>query len=268
MNKQYPLLSKARWSSFRKLKQRKFRELEGKFLAEGLRTVQQIVDSGQLEIECIIFMEGVVLDFHALDASVSIYVVSAEQFCELADTQQSQGVVAVVMAPAGFHTDSFEHLDDGTLLVVDAIQDPGNMGALYRSAAWFGAKGFILGKGSVDLFNPKTVRSTAGALGSVPVVYGADIQEIFDTLLRFGWSIYLLDAGDGAVPLPDLKLTSKSVLVVGNEGNGIDPILRNDARYTRVLIPGNSHRVESLNAAISGSIALYSLIVNKKYNLQ
>lgn len=144
------------------------------------------------------------------------------------------------------------------MIMLDAIQDPGNLGTIIRTGAWFGASGVVLGEGCVDLFHPKVVRSTAGATNSVPYLKG-DLNLLLDELESEGWETVLMAAGTSSIPLQNHIATGKTALVIGNEGNGIQSALFKEGRKS-VKITGSTKNVESLNAAIALSIALFSLI--------
>jgi len=177
---------------------------------------------------------------------------------EISDTENSQGVLGVCEIPKEA---SLEKLSakEGLIIATDRIQDPGNLGTIVRTAVWFGASAILVGKGSVDLFHPKVVRSTAGATGSLSYL-NSSLNEDLEKFEKAGWNILLLDGNIGATPIDQIKLSKKTILVVGNEANGIDQKLTIPNRK-RVLIPATekNRSVESLNAAIAMSIALYQL---------
>ena len=162
----------------------------------------------------------------------------------------SQGVVALVDPPEWrveqmFHTPQL-------VLVVDGLQDPGNLGTVLRSAEAFGAGGLLLLKGTVNPFNPKVARASSGSIFRVPFISGWDRAEAVATLSGRGIRIY------AAVPnawnlLPDADLRAPCAIVVGSEGRGVSDALRSAA--TDLTIPTTG--VESLNAAISAAILLY-----------
>jgi TrmH family RNA methyltransferase len=147
----------------------------------------------------------------------------------------------------------------GLVLATDAIQDPGNLGTIIRTASWFGVKGLLSGKGTVDLFHPKLVRSTAGATGTVPHV-NVELKEALSIFEKKGWQIVLLDSSSESIPLKEVKRQEKTLIIVGNEANGIDQsLVGSDRLKARIASPRKGGNVESLNAAIATSIALYAL---------
>lgn len=240
-------------SRWRTLSRRKGREREGLFLIEGERAVRQVMENGALELEAILLDQGTRLEGRS---AAPVFELDQETFRSISTAQSPQGVVAVAVLP-GETTLATLGGRDGILLATDAIQDPGNLGTLLRTALWFGAKGVLVGKGTVDLWNPKVVRSTAGATGVLPWCTG-ELDSMLETLEGDGWRSTLLDVGESSLALGELEEVDRRILVVGNEGNGIDPSLK-QAHRTLVRIDGLDDRIESLNAAIAAGIALYSL---------
>jgi TrmH family RNA methyltransferase len=167
-------------------------------------------------------------------------------------TVGSQGIFAVThIAPV-----SQAALHDATfVVVVDRVNDPGNAGTLWRSAAAAGADAFVLGRGSVDAYNPKLVRATAGACFSVPVLDDADITEVLEGCGKRG----LVRAGAvvrGGTPVDDVDLRGPCALVLGHEARGLDGNLPLDVRVT---IPMHEGRAESLNLAMAGSVLCFEV---------
>lgn len=238
---------------WRKLQQTKYRKKEGFFLAEGERCVEQIVDNGFIEIDSIILEKGYTPGFNYAEKA---YEVESSDFKSLSDTESPQGILAVCKIPA---ETSLEQLTDGSGVIValDAVQDPGNVGTIIRTAAWFGVAGILFGHGTADPFHPKVVRSTAGATGTLDYMKG-DLLGILAEFENKEWQVYLMDGGGDSINLQSIKPEEKSILVIGNEGNGISDQLFL-SRRTKVGIPGNNTAVESLNAAIAAGIGLYHM---------
>ena len=238
---------------WRKLKQTKYRKKEGLFLAEGERCVGQIVENGFLEVESIILEKGYRPGF---EFEAEAYEVEPSEFENLSDTDSPQGILAVCKVPK--EAEVLHQNKSGLMVAFDAVQDPGNVGTIVRTAAWFGAAGLVMGHGTSDLFHPKVVRSTAGATGALDYVKG-DIAELLAEFETEDWQVYLMDGGSDSIKLQSIKPEKKSILVVGNEGNGISEELFISGR-TSVRIPGDDSVVESLNAAIAMGIGMYGLM--------
>ncbi len=241
---------------WKKLLRGKYRKKDGLFLAEGIRCVEQIVENNYLEIRELIVDNQADLTPIRFPKEIPVYELTSDQFLTISDTETPQGVIAVCKIPDEAKIDELSRTA-GIIVALDAIQDPGNLGTIIRTAAWFGTAGLIFGEGCVDPFHPKVVRSTAGATSSVPYLKG-DLNLLLDEFVTQGWEIVLMDGSKSSVPLRDYISTGKTVLVIGNEANGIDSSLFKSGRRS-LKITGPRSSVESLNAAIALSIALYSL---------
>lgn len=240
----------------KKLLMRKYRKKEQLFIAEGVRCVEQILSNRYIKVREIIANESLAETFSFIPENIPIYTTDSGTLADLSDTENSQGILAVCEIPVEKSTAEIAELQ-GPIVTMDSIQDPGNAGTIIRTAAWFGAAGILSGNGTVDLYHPKVVRSTAGATGAIPVING-DLAELLPVFDAAEWSILLLDSGENSVNIRFAPKKEKQLIVVGNEGNGIQKNVL-DLGYSSVHIPGQSDVVESLNAAIACSIALYEL---------
>ncbi len=248
------IASKNQIKEWKKLQMGKYRKKYGLFLAEGIRCVEQILQNGLVEVMAVLTDGSDALQLINVK-TVPVYELLAEDFAAISDTQTPQGVIAVCRMPVEVTPDELIQ-NDGVIVALDAIQDPGNLGTIIRNAAWFGAKALVFGTGCVDPFHPKVVRSTAGATGSLPYLNGS-LNQFFNQFENYGWRTYLLDAGEEAHELSTIKPESKSIIVAGNEANGIQHSLFQPFRK-RVKITGKTTHVESLNAAMAMGISLYS----------
>jgi RNA methyltransferase, TrmH family len=244
--------SKNQIKEWKKLQLGKYRKKTGLFLAEGLRCVEQILQNGLLEVTAVLTDGTDTIRQISID-TVPVFELPADEFASISDTETPQGVIAVCRMPdEPSLTDLLE--GDGVLVALDAIQDPGNLGTIIRSAAWFGTKAIIAGTGCVDPYHPKVVRSSAGATGSVSLIKG-DLDDLFSNFEHNGWQIYLMDGADDAIELKLIIPNRKSVLTIGNEANGISQSLFAEDRI-KVRISGKTRAIESLNASIACGIAL------------
>lgn len=161
----------------------------------------------------------------------------------------SQGVVALV-EPREW---SVEDLLSGTALIVvlDGVQDPGNLGTILRSAEAFGASGVMMLKGTVNPFNSKAVRASAGSVFRVPFVNGVEAEDALSMLKDV--AVYAAMPGAGAQPATTMDFTRPCALVIGSEGQGVGEAMRGSSMAITIPTTG----VESLNAAISAAILLY-----------
>ena len=190
--------------------------------------------------------------------SVELVELSEEVFASVVDTQSPQGIAALLVPPTWTLADAFPPVTAAPLLLIAAgLQDPGNLGTLIRSAEAFGASAVLTTPGTVSEWNQKALRASAGSVFRVPVV-GFSVAEIAALKLR-GLHLYAAVADDPlnrkAAPLAEADLTQPCALLIGNEGSGLSAELL-EISDTRVTIP-TPGRVESLNAAIAGSLLLY-----------
>ncbi len=239
---------------WKKLLKTKYRKKEGFFIAEGERCVEQVLQGGFLEVESVIFDEGYEPILELFRGDYEVVSVTKDDFQAISDTETPQGVLAVCQIPEQADPAKLQS-KPGLIVALDAVQDPGNVGTMIRTSSWFGATGILFGEGTADPFHPKVVRSTAGATGALPYMKGNSDQLLTDFETN-GWRTYLMDGSDKAVNLEDITPSEKSILVIGNEGNGIADYLFK-AHRPSVRIAGNHQTVESLNAAIALGIGLY-----------
>ena len=185
------------------------------------------------------------------DAGVPTFEIPHDFMEKLSDCRTSQGVLGVVeYTPAPLEIDP----DKGRYLLLDRLMDPGNMGTLIRSAVAFGFDGVLLYGDCVEVFNPKTVRATMGALPFSNVWKVGD--DIFERLESSGYEL-ISTALRGGESLYETEFGPKTVLVIGNEANGIsDELFERSTRQISIPMSGN---VESLNAAVAGSICMSAL---------
>lgn len=238
----------------RKLGQKKHREKENLFIVEGERAVEQVLENKVIQVKEVFVEESKVDSYQP--TAINVVRLDSDVFSEISDTETPQGVLAVCEIP---HETKLNELKKGSGLIIatDRIQDPGNLGTIVRTGVWFGAVAILLGKGTVDLFNPKVVRSTAGATGNLAHL-NSDLEKELQEFEKEGWEVLILDGNHGAEAINKVKLPEKTILIVGNEANGVERKLISPNRK-RLLIPAaeKNRSVESLNAAIALSIALY-----------
>ncbi|MCC5913728.1 MAG: RNA methyltransferase [Balneolaceae bacterium] len=242
--------------SWKKLQLSKYRRRESLFLAEGLRCVEQIIENGVIAIDALLIDDSFSLPADFPDSDIPAYSLSPNDFAAVTDTDTPQGIAAVCHTPKA--SDLSHFIETRSIIAgFDAIQDPGNLGTMIRTASWFGAGGLLIGNGTVDPFHPKVVRSTAGATGTIPYIKG-DLSEMLTEFNNSGKEIFLLDGGETSEALRGFNPGEGRILIAGNEGNGVSPSLFKEGRRA-VRIDGHPERVESLNAAVALSIGLYHL---------
>ncbi|MEO1384385.1 MAG: RNA methyltransferase [Bacteroidota bacterium] len=244
-------LSKARLKLFTGLKAKKNRYRQRLFLVEGIKMVREALESGWA-VEAIILEEG----FDRIKEVTSmhedrIFVAEKSSFSQLSTQQQSEGVLAILHMPdpvaSGVATVS------GPGFLLEEIQDPGNMGTLIRTAAWFGFSQIICSKGCVDLYNPKVLRASMGAIFKVHVQY---VEDLLGWVREKGMKVLVADM-EGK-PVEEYPFEGNEYVLIGNEAHGVQAHWKTHPEVEYTAISGG-HGVESLNAAISGAIFAYEI---------
>lgn len=238
-----------------KLKQKKFREQEGLFTVEGIRFIEEAIKSSTLKY--ILYSNKVystsgwerILEVE----NIASFEVSDDIIKELCDTENPQGAVAIVEK-----TDySFDDVKNDYIVILDRIQDPGNMGTIIRTCDAAGVGGIVVTKGSVDIYNSKVLRATMGSVFHVPILYFDSLNEVCEALKPIGYNIY------GTSPsakkyMYDCDFVDKTAIVIGNEARGIDEEdLRLMDELIKIPMMGDS---ESLNAAIASGVVIYEVV--------
>ncbi len=179
--------------------------------------------------------------------------VSDNVFAQMSDTRTPQGILAVIkMAEYGIG-DIIAH-DKGLYVIVENLQDPGNLGTIIRMSEAAGVDGIIMSPNTVDIYNPKTIRSTMGSLYRVPFVYADDFAGTLEQMKSKGVELYAAHL-EGSVEYTEPDYTKASAFVIGNEGNGLTDAVTNICS-NRIRIP-MAGKVESLNAAIAASVLTF-----------
>lgn len=181
---------------------------------------------------------------------VAFTVVEDALFSQIASTETSQGVLALVEPPQWSLGNLFQRTP--LVVVLDAIQDPGNVGTIVRSAEAFGATGVVLLKGTARAENPKTLRASAGSLFRLPHVGGLEPEELIAEAKKRGLACFAASA-QGSKPLSQAPLDRGCVILLGSEAHGVRPALREAAEELQILTSG----VESLNVSAAAAVVLY-----------
>lgn len=243
----------------RDLKRRKAREKHALFVAEGVRAVEELLRSGLPLRGALIAPQlataprGQALRASLEAAGAELAEVSEKDFRSAAETESPQGVIAIAEVPA-IKLDSLVIGSRCRLIVLDAVQDPGNVGTIVRTAAALGATATIALPGTVDLWNPKVIRSSMGAQFAHPAFHST-LPELSAFLEREGVELWST-AAEGT-PLSRDLAPERLAIAVGNEGSGLSAEVRSASRRT-VSLPISSG-AESLNVAVAAGIILYEL---------
>lgn len=243
------------------LKHKKYREEKGLFFIEGIRFVEEAV-LDNAEIERVLISESFynLKDKRELlnkieQKKLDTIIVSDKLFNEISDTQSPQGILAVLRIK---YADIEEILcDDNFLVILDSIQDPGNLGTILRTADAAGATGVIMSHGCVDLYNPKVLRSTMGSIFHIPVCLSSNLTDVINRLKSEKVMVCAAHL-QGNINYFDLNMKSNIAIVIGNEANGINDEISDVAdTLIKIPMPGRS---ESLNASVAASILIYEVV--------
>ncbi|HEX6594591.1 MAG TPA: RNA methyltransferase [Bacillota bacterium] len=230
--------------TWRKLHTKKERTRRGIFLVEGFHLVEEAYKSDWEFVELIVVDH---VHVPPIIEHVPTTYVSEQVFKHISKTKTPQGIAAVLkMKPPCVEVGNL-------VLLVDAIQDPGNLGTIIRTADAAGFEAIILGEGTVDLYNDKVIRATQGSLFHVPI-FSASLCEKMTELKECGFNIWA-SALTNSQPYVDVQPSERTALIVGNEANGISKQhLKRADTIVKIPIYGQA---ESLNVSIAAGILMY-----------
>ena len=250
-------ISKAQVKLVKSLQQKKFRDELGLFVAEGVKCVEELTKA--FELEMLIVEEGL----SVLSQAQPVCMLSAKRsdIEQMSGLRTPQGVIGVFKKRS---QESGVRSQDDLILALDGIQDPGNLGTIIRTCDWFGVHHILCSLDTADCYNPKVVQATMGALARVQIQYvnlpewlkGIRSQEsgirIYGTLLE-GKNMY-------DVLNRQSSIVQSSIIIMGNEGNGISPEVRSYITHPLFIPPYTNEKasdvIESLNVSIATAIVL------------
>jgi RNA methyltransferase, TrmH family len=248
-------LSKAKLRLFAALQLKKIRYEERLFIAEGLKMLQEALRS-DYEIEAIVLQSGKTLPSDLQAPAHLLLVASSEDFKRLTTQVSPEGVVTVLripQAPLCQLGNPVDHLPPGPAFILAAIQDPGNLGTILRTAEWFGMPSIICGPGTVDPFNPKVLRSSMGSLFRTRLYLLDDLEA----WLQLHAHLVICADMDG-VPLSAAAIQDRPYMLLGNESLGVPASIAKMPGITKVTIP-RFGQAESLNAATAAAVLAWEL---------
>lgn len=193
-------------------------------------------------------------------------IVADEVFAKMSDTKTPQGILCLL---GQYHYQIEQLLAEGEkkqllFILLEDIQDPGNLGTIVRTGEGAGVDGIIMSSQTADIYNPKTIRSTMGSVYRVPFIYTQDIRETMKTLQNQGVNIYAAHLG-GNQYYDEFDYKKHTAFLIGNEGNGLkEDTARCADAYLKIPMNGN---VESLNAAVASSVLMYEAYRQRRNGL-
>ena len=251
-------ISKSKTLAIHKLLQKKYRAENKKFLVEGVKNVEEALAS-----DWKVLMVLVAPDFFARSRqeflsipklrNTPCYQVSEREFRKFSDTVHSQGIAAVI-GQRVYRTDLLGTLGESSIVVaLDEVTEPGNMGTIIRTCDWFGVEALLIGKESVEVFNPKVVRSAMGSIFHVPFISGVNLGEELGTLKAKGFRVCCATVQEG-VKIDSVARGNRTIIVFGNEARGVSPKVMRLADQ-QLGIP-RFGKAESLNVGVACGVVL------------
>lgn len=223
------------------------RKKSGLFTGEGERFFEEIPKE---LIDTVVVSESFLEKHDMPDACV----LKDDAYRKLCDTKNPQGILAVIRKPETGQEDIFPSgPDEGTLIVLEGLQDPGNLGTIIRTAEAAGIRAVVMDRNTADIYSPKVVRSTMGSIFRVPFFYTEDLKQTLEGFKKEGVCIYAADLS--GEDLNTVKLKKKRAFVIGNEGSGLSEEISGMCdKKIRIPMKG---KVESLNAAVAAALLMY-----------
>lgn len=230
------------------------RKKQGVFIVEGIKVINDIPEN--YNVKYYITSENFNQQQLTKLEEEKWITVTEDIYKSISDTDSPQGAMAVVEQKHQL-LETIEVKDKTFCLVLENMQDPGNLGTVIRTAYGFGVDYIIVSKGSVDVYSPKTIRSTMGALFHVPIILDVEMEETLKVLKEKGMLLYTT-ALEESKPLFEADLSAQVALIIGNEANGASELAKEMADYkVHIPMPGG---LESLNASIAASICMYEVM--------
>lgn len=237
-------------------KKKKERDGEKVFLAEGIRMFREVPGERLKEVWMseTFYQKERALAERVLEGSHADRVLLSDHvYAHVSDTKTPQGVLCVIKRKE-YDLDGMLKGAAPFLLVLDHLQDPGNVGTMLRTAEAAGVTGVILSRDCADIYNPKTIRSTMGSIYRVPFCYAEDLPQAVDRIREAGIRTYAAHL-DGKRDYDEEDYRNPCAFLIGNEGNGLgEETLKRAETYIRIPMKG---QVESLNAAAAASVLMF-----------
>jgi TrmH family RNA methyltransferase len=242
------------------LQQKKARVKEQRFTVEGIKSVSDAIRS-----DWNLKMVAVSEHFYSSEdydtfKNIKTVIIKDELFDGLCETKTPQGIIAVIEMKD--NTKEYHFKSSGLYVYCDCISDPGNLGTIIRTADAAGIDGVILSDGCVDLYSPKTVRSSMGSFFNIDVINDKDSKVLYN-LKEEGFRLYSGVLSQKSKLYTEVDYTQPAVIIIGNEANGVKEEILSVSEHIIIPIHGSA---ESLNAAIAGAIIMYEAVKQRTQN--
>lgn len=246
------------------IKKKKVRDAEKVYIVEGIRMFKEVPKEELREVyvsESFYKKEKDVIEEVLQGSSVKPELLTDSVYAHISDTKSPQGILCVIDQKE-YTLEKIIREDNPHMIVLEHLQDPGNLGTIFRTAEAAGVTGIIMDKGCVDIYNPKTIRSTMGAIYRVPFVYVDDLHLAINKLKEKDISVYAAHLEE-SVDYDEPDYTNGTAFLIGNEGNGLMKETANLAdSYIKIPMTG---QVESLNAAIAATVLMFEVSRQRRH---
>ncbi|CUS80647.1 RNA methyltransferase, TrmH family [Candidatus Kryptonium thompsonii] len=255
-------ISKRKYSQLQLLKNKKYRYKTGLFILEGERLIADAIKFGA-EVSFVAYSERFLKDQQSQEflnylknKKIEIYEIGEDELEKVSEVETSQGIIAVAKMFEYSWDDVVKNVkqkEHATVVALDEISDPGNLGTIFRVCDWFKSDLILVSDMSVDVFNPKTLRATMGSVFNVPFLQNIDLKNYLVELKKLGFKIFST-APSGKIDFRELEDEDKVVFVFGNEARGVkSEFLKISDAVVKIRKFG---KAESLNVAVSAGIIL------------
>ena len=234
-----------------KLKTKKYRDEKKLFFFEGKKLFFEALNNGGKIVEVFV-LEDLVETYkpYSEKYNFKLYGLSNQVYEKITNEKSPEGIFTVC---SWLET---KEKNDGIILILDSLQDPGNIGTIIRSSDAFNCKQIICSQGCADIYSDRTIRASMGSIFRTYVKTNCDLKIEIDKLKSDGYDVYASVLDDKSIKLGNIKDYTKTAFVIGNEGNGVSKEII-DICTKKVYIPMKKNSCESLNASVAASIILY-----------
>lgn len=231
---------------------KKFREREGLFIAEGDKIVKELINS-EIKVHSLYFIKDWGFKIEKGNKKNNYFEISEEELRKISLLENPNKVLAI----AHYNKEKFElnNIQNNLILMLDDIQDPGNLGTIVRTADWFGIRNIICSEETVDAFNPKVVQASMGSLFRIDLFY-MDLKRVLKQI-KHETNLLVYGAVLSGENVSSKDLNSKSILLLGNESKGINAGLLEYVDQKISIPGGKAGSAESLNVAVAASVLCY-----------
>lgn len=234
-----------KYKYIKSLLQKKIRDIDGVYTVEGRKSVDDALASG-----CNVRLIAMSESFQYDCKGVECVVVRDDLFSGLCDTKTPQGILAVIEKK---NNDTFTADSQKLYIYCDTVQDPGNLGTIIRTADAAGFSGVLLSGGCADVYSPKTVRSSMGSFFNIDIITDFGYDKLFE-LKNQGFSLVAGALLDDSKKYTDTDFTKPTIIIVGNEANGVSEDILRECKHIIIPIYG---KAESLNVGVASAIMMY-----------